>query len=167
MGLIFRNTFLKGRSMSQEKVKRDFGVGAQHHSPQLVLSHMLKGAVAVLALILKGLVDQRMVKEGLVLLYPGLHAVLRLQLLLYSDNRKGHGIDSQAVAFCDQEVMAGFPISPSIHTYCSAPLADQKEDFSSVTKTSPTRPESSQLSIPQDFLRWPSSMGPVPGSWAD
>ncbi len=43
MGLIFRNTFLKGRSMSQEKVKRDFGVGAQHHSPQLVLSHMLMG----------------------------------------------------------------------------------------------------------------------------
>ncbi len=45
------------------------------------------GTVAVLALILEGLVDQRMVKEGLVLLYPGLHTMLRLQLLLYSDNR--------------------------------------------------------------------------------
>ncbi len=53
--------------MSQEKAKRDLGVGAQHHSPQLILSHMLMGTVAVLALILKGLVDQRMVKEGLVL----------------------------------------------------------------------------------------------------
>ncbi len=73
------------------------------------------GTVAVLALILKGLVDQRMVKEGLVLLYPGLHTMLRLQLLLYSDNRKGHGIGAQAVAtavaFCDPEVMAGYPIS--------------------------------------------------------
>jgi len=112
-----------------------------------------------------------MVKEGLVLLYPGVHTVLRLQLLLYSDNRKGHGIGAQAVAtavaFCDPEVMAGYPISPPIHTHCSAHLADQKEDFSSVTKASPTRPESSQLSIPQDFLRWPSSLGPVPGSWAD
>ncbi len=36
MGLIFRSTFLKGRGMSQEKAKRDFGVGAQHYSPQLV-----------------------------------------------------------------------------------------------------------------------------------
>ena len=112
-----------------------------------------------------------MVKEGLVLLYPGLHAVLRLQLLLHSDNRKDHGIGSQAVvmavAYCAPEVMAGYPISPPIHMHCSAYLADQKEDFSSVTKASPTPPESSQLSIPQDFFRWPSSLGPVPGFWAD
>jgi len=31
--------------MSQEKAKRDLGVGAQHHFPQLVLSHMLMGTV--------------------------------------------------------------------------------------------------------------------------
>lgn len=67
-------------------LEHDFGVAPHAHSDGLTASHVLMGLLALLALVLKILVDHRIIVERLAYLYPLLLAGLGMQLLFFTES---------------------------------------------------------------------------------
>lgn len=64
----------------------DFGAAPHAHSHRLTASHVLMGLLALLALVLKVLVDHRIIIGRLAHLYPLVLAGLGVQLLLFTES---------------------------------------------------------------------------------
>jgi copper resistance protein D len=64
----------------------DFDIARHAHSPGLTISHVLMGLLALLALVLKVLVDHRIIFGKLAFLYPLFLAGLGMQLLLFTES---------------------------------------------------------------------------------
>jgi copper resistance protein D len=64
----------------------DFGAAPHAHFHGLTISHVLMGLLALLALVLKVLVDRRIILGRLAYLYPLFLAALGMQLLLFTES---------------------------------------------------------------------------------
>lgn len=66
----------------------DFGTAHHAHLHELTASHVLIGLLALLALVLKVLVDHRIIIGRLAYLYPLLLLGLGMQLLLFKESAR-------------------------------------------------------------------------------